>query len=172
MKRMRFKRVVPTVLLVSALAFPILAPANACEAAVNDKSNKCFVDEVNNMGYYIDTSTIKFDSYCTFIAEVSIARPYDKLLFVYEARFNLEQHAYRYLTSKIYHYEGKKLISENNNSTIAQDYNRVSAVKEVVEFALDYAKKHPKEIVIPDPPPPPPPPEPVEDNTAVLGDVQ
>ena len=72
----------------------------------------------------------------------------------------MEEHSYTYLNAKVYRYEGRELVSENYNPTIAQDYLRVPPVHEIVKFVLDWQRKHPLDIIIPDPPPPPPP-EPV-----------
>ena len=158
------KRMLSIALLASALSLPLLGGTNyQAEAAA---SNRQFVDATKNMGYYIDTSTIEFDSYCSFNVQVEIIRPSDKFAFVYDAHFNMEEHSYTYLNAKVYRYEGSELVSENYHRTIAQDYLRVPPVHEIVKFVLDWQRKHPLDIIIPDPPPPPPP-EPVAEAVPV-----
>lgn len=149
-----------SIMMMAAVVLLSLSSVNICRAAASDEVTRHFVDESNHVGYYVDIATVKFDSWHTFTAEVSMVRPKEKELYVYLARFDTEKTSYQYLSFKKYNYEGKKLLSEHNTPNAEQDYMRVPAIKSIVNFIFEWHRFYPKDFNIP-PMPPPPPPAPV-----------
>lgn len=150
-------------LLIALIAFSALIVSADTEAAISKEETKYFIDEVNHLGYYVDIATVQFDSHRTFNAEVSVVRPKDRILFVYTARFDIEAGSYQYLNSKVYQYEGRKLVGSNNTPTPVQSYVNISPLRGIVNFVMDWHHRYPNDFYIP-PPPPPPPPPPTEDE--------
>lgn len=152
------KKIPIIMIAVACLLLP--SSGNICRAAVSEEVTRHFVDESNHVGYYVDISTVKFDSWHTFTAEVSMVRPKEKELYVYLTRFDTEKTSYQYLSFKKYSYEGKTLLSEHNTPNTEQDYMRVPAIKSIVNFIFEWYRFYPNDFNIP-PVPPPPPPAPV-----------
>ena len=106
------------------------------------KVDRYFVDSQNNTGYYIDVNSITMVGEQELQVDLYLVKSREGYMYVYRTNFDLTQQSYQYVHTKIYRYDSKSLIAENNRQLPPLTYKNSPILLDVVAFAQEWKRTH------------------------------
>ena len=115
--------------------------------------NMEFVDATGPTGYYVDTSSITYDTraelqpdgktrdYELVRARVAVIKARTNRCYTYLMEFNREKMVYRTLSCKVQAYDTKKVVEENRDVSPELPFVETSPMQTVVDFIYEQPRK-------------------------------
>lgn len=107
-----------------------------------------FVDAHGSTGYYVDTSSISFDTttigtqqYEVVNARVAVIKAKLNRRFIYYMQFNPTRATYQILSSKVQQYDTKEILGSDDNPTPPFPYSPTSPMREIVDYIYEQSGK-------------------------------
>lgn len=95
-----------------------------------------FIDAKDDIGYYVDASTIRVESDSVFFADLVIIRASINQMEVINLRINHWQRTYAIQSVRTLSYDGRTELKVDNNPRRAASYNDRSLIGDVVHFVV------------------------------------
>ncbi|MBQ7475980.1 MAG: hypothetical protein IJT06_01130 [Selenomonadaceae bacterium] len=95
-----------------------------------------FIDAKDDIGYYVDASTIRIESDSVFFADLVIIRASINQMEVINLRINHWERTYAVQSVRTLSYDGRTELKVDNNPRRAASYNDRSLIGDVVHFVI------------------------------------
>lgn len=95
-----------------------------------------FIDAKDDIGYYVDASTIRIESDSVFFADLVIIRASINQMEVINLRINHWERTYAVQSVRTLSYDGRTELRVDNNPRRAASYNDRSLIGDVVHFVI------------------------------------
>ena len=138
---MNYRRIL--VLLAACLLW-----ASSCFA-----SDMRFVDANGYTGYYVDASSVSYESVATCDATIAVIKADRNRMFCYTMHFDRGNATYQILSSEVLAYDTKTVLSKSGADGVLRPYAVSSPMRRIVDFIYDELPHG----ALPAPPPPPAP---------------
>lgn len=112
----------------------VLFCSQDCQAAELNGCPLTFIDSRGDTGYYIDSSSISYDTDTESTAVIAIIKVRTSRMFVYTAHFDAGAGTYQLLNSSIYDYDTKEELSTSDQYSPPRPYGAYSPMQEVVDY--------------------------------------
>ena len=119
---MNYRRIL--VLLAACLLW-----ASSCFA-----SDMRFVDANGYTGYYVDASSVSYESVAACDATIAVIKADRNRMFCYTMHFDRGRGVYQILSSQVLRYDTKEVLSEGGAEKAVHPYGIYSPMKEMVDF--------------------------------------
>ena len=119
---MNYRRIL--VLLAACLLW-----ASSCFA-----SDMRFVDANGYTGYYVDASSVSYESVAACDATIAVIKADRNRMFCYTMHFDRGRGVYQILSSQVLRYDPKEVLSTGGAETAVHPYGIYSPMKEIVDF--------------------------------------
>ena len=109
--------------------------------------NMEFVDATGPTGYYVDTSSITYDTRAELQPDgktrdcVAVIKARTNRCYTYLMEFNREKMVYRTLSCKVQAYDTKKVVEENRDVSPELPFVETSPMQTVVDFIYEQPRK-------------------------------
>ena len=111
------------------LGAALLLLAGTCSAADME-----FVDAQGYTGYYVDASSVTYESTAVCNATIAVIKADRNRMFRYTMRFNRGVGQYRILSSEVLAYDTKTVLSQSGAEVYSHPYAGSSPMKTIVDF--------------------------------------
>ena len=132
-------------LVIGAL---LLLSAEVCSA-----EDMRFVDANDYTGYYVDASSVNYESTAACNAVIAVIKADRNRMFRYTMHFDRGSATYQILSSEVLAYDTKTVLSKSGPDGVAHPYAYASPMRSIVDFIYNDLPHG----VLPAPPPPPAP---------------
>lgn len=97
-------------------------------------SDMRFVDANGYTGYYVDASSVSYESVAACNATIAVIKADRNRMFCYTMHFDRGKGVYRILSSRVLRYDTKEVLSEGGEETGVHPYGIYSPMKTIVDF--------------------------------------
>ena len=139
----------------------LLGALMLCVAEVCSAADMRFVDAQGYTGYYVDASSVTYESTAACNATIAVIKADRNRMFRYTMHFDRGQGIYQILSSQVLAYDTKTVLSQSGTEPYTHPYSGFSPMKTIIDFIYDDLPHG--EL------PPPPAPEPVVEDAAGEG---
>ncbi|MBQ1855318.1 MAG: hypothetical protein II137_01835 [Anaerovibrio sp.] len=125
-------------LIMLMVAVLVLALSGSALAA--KRVDRRFVDSGAHTGYYLDVNSIQYDNPDELTADIYIVKPLFNTMFMYTTVFDMKEHSYQFVYTKIYKYDTREVTGKSDIPSPKVGYtNAAVGNNRIMESVLDYA---------------------------------
>ena len=118
-----------------------------------------FVDAQDYTGYYVDASSVTYESTAACDATIAVIKADRNRMFRYRMHFDRSKRTYQIQSSEVLAYDTKTVLSKSGADPVAHPYAIFSPMKTILDFI--YGELPHGDLPAPPPAPAPAPPAPV-----------
>ena len=107
----------------------LLLAAGTCSA-----EDMRFVDAQGYTGYYVDASSVTYESTAACNATIAVIKADKNRMFRYTMHFDRGKGVYQILSSEVLAYDTKTVLSQSGAEAYTHPYSGFSPMKSIVDF--------------------------------------